>query len=129
MLKSRKDSKWRRSACNHGEFYKWRIYVLLSSGCSIVGILSLPNCRSRSAAGKLFCKGPETKWVSPVAQWVTNLPAMPKTRVRSLGPKDPLEEEMATISSILVWEIPWTEESGRLLSKSCKELDTIEHRD
>ena len=36
------------------------------------------------------------------------------TWVQSLGRKDPLEEEMATHSSILAWEIPWTEESGRL---------------
>ena len=34
--------------------------------------------------------------------------------VRSLGQEDTLEEEMATHSSILAWEIPWTEESGRL---------------
>ena len=33
-----------------------------------------------------------------------------ETQVRSLGPEDPLEEEMATHSSILAWEIPWTEE-------------------
>ena len=36
--------------------------------------------------------------------------------VRSLGGEDPLEEEMATHSSILAWEIPWTEEPGRLQS-------------
>ena len=36
--------------------------------------------------------------------------------VRSLGWKDLLEEEMATYSSILAWEIPWTEEPGRLQS-------------
>ena len=34
--------------------------------------------------------------------------------VQSLGQEDPLEEEMATHSSILTWEIPWTEEPGRL---------------
>ena len=34
--------------------------------------------------------------------------------VRSLGWEDPLEEELATHFSILAWEIPWTEESGRL---------------
>ena len=34
-------------------------------------------------------------------------------RVLSLGWRDPLEEEMATHSSILAWEIPWTEEPGR----------------
>ena len=40
--------------------------------------------------------------------------AMQETQVRSLGQEDPLEEEMATHSSILAWEIPWTEEPGRL---------------
>ena len=37
-------------------------------------------------------------------------------RVCSLGQEDPLEEEMATHSSILAWETPWTEEPGRLQS-------------
>ena len=36
--------------------------------------------------------------------------------VRSLGPEDPLEKEMATHSSILAWKIPWMEEPGRLQS-------------
>ena len=48
---------------------------------------------------------------------VKNLPAMQEKqemRVPSLGGKDPLEEEMATHSSILVWKIPWTEEPDRL---------------
>ena len=45
---------------------------------------------------------------------VKNLPAMQETRVQSLGREDPLEKEMATYSSILAWEIPWTEEPGRL---------------
>ena len=55
-------------------------------------------------------------WASLVAQTVKNLPAMQGTQVRSLGQEDPLEEEMATHSSILAWRIPWTEEPGRLLS-------------
>ena len=38
-------------------------------------------------------------------------------QVRSLGQEDPLEEKMATHSNILAWEIPWTEEPGRLQSK------------
>ena len=45
-----------------------------------------------------------------------NLPAMQETWVRSLGWEDLLEEEMATLSSILAWEIPWTEEPGGLQS-------------
>ena len=48
------------------------------------------------------------------AQMVKNLPAMQKTLVRSLGRKDPRDKEMPTHSSILAWEIPWTEEPGRL---------------
>ena len=39
---------------------------------------------------------------------VKNLPAMQETQVRSLGQEGPLEEEMATHSSILSWRIPWT---------------------
>ena len=51
-----------------------------------------------------------------MAQWVKNLPAMQETRVQSLGQRGPLEEEMATHSSILAWEIPWTKKPGRLQS-------------
>ena len=50
-----------------------------------------------------------------MAQWVKNLPAMQETqemRVQSLGWEDPLEEELATHSSILAWRIPGTEERG-----------------
>jgi len=53
---------------------------------------------------------------SLVAHTVKNLPAMPGTRVQSLGWDDPLEKEMATHSSILAWKIPWTEEPGGLQS-------------
>ena len=41
---------------------------------------------------------------------------MQETQVQSLGPKDPLEEEMVTYFSILAWRIPWTEEPGGLQS-------------
>ena len=54
-------------------------------------------------------------WVSLVAQMVKNLPAM-ETRVQSLDREYPLEKEMATHSSILVWRIPWTELLFRLQS-------------
>ena len=45
-----------------------------------------------------------------------NLPAMRETRVRSLGREDALEKGMATLSSILAWRIPLTEEPGGLPS-------------
>ena len=51
-----------------------------------------------------------------MAQMVKNLPAMPETKVQSLGWKDPPENGMATHSSILVWRISWTEEPGGLQS-------------
>ena len=57
------------------------------------------------------------EWDSLVAQMVKNLPAVRQTWVRSLGWEDPLEEGMATHSSILAWRIPWTEEPGGLQSK------------
>ena len=47
---------------------------------------------------------------------VKRLPTMQETQVQSLGWEDPLEKEMATHSSILVWKIPWMEEPGRLQS-------------
>ena len=47
---------------------------------------------------------------------IKNLPAMQKTQVQSLGWEDPLEEGMATHSSVLAWRIPGTEEPGGLQS-------------
>ena len=57
-------------------------------------------------------KGPRA---SPLVQSVVkNPPAVQEMQVPVLGGEDPLEEEMATHSSILAWEIPWTEEPGIL---------------
>ena len=53
---------------------------------------------------------------SLVAQKVKNVPEMQETQVQSMGWTDSLEKEMATHSSIFTWEIPWTEEPGRLQS-------------
>ena len=67
---------------------------------------------------------------------VKNPPAMQETRhralgsrtwVQSLGLEDALEEEMTTHSSILAWEIPWTEEPGWRPSVGSQELDTTKH--
>ena len=55
-------------------------------------------------------------WVSLVAQTIKNLPAMLETWVQSLGWEDPLEEGMATHSSIRAWRIPLTEEPAGLQS-------------
>ena len=59
---------------------------------------------------------------------VKNLPTVQETWVPTLGWEDPLEKEMETCSSILVWKIPWTEEPSRLYSPwGCRELDVTEH--
>ena len=62
----------------------------------------------------------------PGGSVVKNPPAMWETWVRSLGWEDPLEEGMATHSSILTWRIPWTEEPGRVQSVGREESDMIE---
>ena len=52
-----------------------------------------------------------------MVQWVKNLPEMQEmqeTQIQSLGVEDPLEEEMAPHSNILIWKIPRTEEPGRI---------------
>ena len=49
-------------------------------------------------------------------QMVKNLPAVQETWVLFLGREDSLEKEMATLSSVLAWRIPWTEEPGGLQS-------------
>ena len=57
-----------------------------------------------------------------MAQTIKNPPAMEETRVGSLGQEDPLEKGMVTHSSILAWEIPWTEESGGLQSTALQKV-------
>ena len=65
------------------------------------------------------------EWLSVaslVAQTVKRLPTMWETPVWSLGQKNPLEKEMSTHSSTLVWKIPWTEEPGRLQSMGLQRI-------
>ena len=59
---------------------------------------------------------------SLVAQMVKNLPSMQEAKVQSLGWEDPLEKGMATHSSILAWEIPWTEEPGGVQSMGSERI-------
>ena len=61
----------------------------------------------------------------PCGSSVKTLPAIletQETQVQSLGQEDPLEEGMATHSTILAWEIPWTEEPGGLQSKGLQRV-------
>ena len=57
-----------------------------------------------------------------MVQWIRICLPVQETWVRFLSQEDPLEKEMATHSSILAWEIPWTEEAGGLHLWDCKEL-------
>ena len=49
-----------------------------------------------------------------MSQQIKSSLVMQETQIQSLGPEDPLEEEVATHSSILAYKIPWTKEPGRL---------------
>ena len=55
---------------------------------------------------------------------VKNPPAKQEMWVQSLGWEDSMEMELATHSSILAWEIPWTEETGRLQSMGSQKSQT-----
>ena len=72
---------------------------------------------------QVFFKLSTEDMASLVAQSAKNLPTMQETGVPSLGWEDPLEKEMAIHSSILAWEIPWTEEPGGLQSMVSQESD------
>jgi len=67
-----------------------------------------------------LCLPPSSIWAPLVAQMVKNLPAMQETQDRSLGLEDSLEKERATLSTILAWRIPWTEEPGTLVDAVTK---------
>ena len=60
-----------------------------------------------------------------MTQSVRNPPAIQGTQVQSLGQEDPLEKQMATHSSSLAWEIPWTEQPGGLVPGVIKESEMI----
>ena len=85
-----------RSHSSHVPSAQWpRGAVAALLGCTEVahGLGELATCRA-----------------SLEAQMAMNLPVMQETQVQSLGQEDPLEEGMATLSSVLAWRIPWTEE-------------------
>ena len=63
-------------------------------------------------------------YIRPEGIHKNNLPAMQETWIPSLGWEDPLEEDMATHSSILAWRVPWTGEPGGLQSVR---LQRVEH--
>ena len=92
------------------------------SVCNAGDLSSFPG--SGRSAGEGIGYPLQYSWASLVAQLVKNLLAMQETWVGSLSWEDPLEEGVATHSSVLVWRIH--EEPGGLQSIGCKELDTTE---
>ena len=103
----------------------YRLGIPSRAGIAVLGSLwpSVPLCIHRVAAWA--CHNVEEHclnssgagvmaepWASLMAQWVKNPLATQETWVRSLGREHPLEEKMATHSTILAWKIPWTEEPG-----------------
>ena len=78
----------------------------------ILKIIVLPHSKIQVEKAQYSAR----TWASLVAVMVKNLPAMWETWDRSLSWEDPLEEGMATHSSILAWRIPWTEEPDGLQS-------------
>ena len=70
---------------------------------------------------------PKSMQQSLVAQMVKTLPTMHETGARSLGQDDPLEEGMTTHSSILAWEIPWTEEPDGPWSMGSDTTEQLSH--
>ena len=75
--------------------------------------------RYRQINNTYMSKVSDTSRASLVPQMVKEPPATWETWVPSLGWEDPLEEGTATLSSILAWEIPWTEEPGGLHHADC----------
>ena len=77
---------------------------------------NIHNDRTLGIPWRFSSQDPKLTGLIPGCSVVKNLPTRPETQetqVQSLGREDPLEEGMATHSSILAWSIPWTEELGR----------------
>ena len=85
-----------------------------------MGILYLHSCLSQFLTINLILS--VSPQAFPIAQVVKNLPEVQETRVRPLGRKGPLEKGMATLSSILAWRMPWTEEPRWLQSMGSQKV-------
>ena len=93
----------------------WVLLDLASQGLMLEGDSCFSNTSVR------INKSTTRRWVRvalrrgfPGGSAVKNLPAVQETQVQALSQEDSLEEDMATLSSILAWRIPWTEEPGRM---------------
>ena len=129
---------WKVEECF--EHLKYSFAILLSIVSPTIVKVSL-NCISLTKQIVLksvcFLWLPQEWWAlfiqecllnTPEALAVKNLPAVPETWVWSLGWEDPLEERMATHSSILAWRIPRTEEPGGLQSVGSRRVRGLKRR-
>ena len=98
-------------------FVKWKLRIknaaCLTTGTSQFYIKKCQLCLSFPSYYVIEVK-PLPWWGFPRDSGIKNPPANQEMWVQSLGWEDPLEKKMATHSSILAWEIPWTEEAGWL---------------
>ena len=104
----------------HSIVLAWRIpWTEEPGGLPSLGSHRVGHVWSNLAAAAACCW---PQGASLVAQRVRNLPVMQKTQVRPLCQENALEKGMTTHSSILVWEIPWTEEPGGLQSMGSQRI-------
>ena len=97
----------------------------------IIGLHGWEGCWSGSENRKKSSRNQNSRTKGLGGAVAKNLPAnarMQEMQVWSLGRKDPLHEEVATQSSTLAWEVPWTEEPAGLHSTGLQELDTTKLR-
>ena len=92
--------------------------------CQAVLHMYITKLGSHKFSGQNNCLQLSEKGALPIAELVKNLPAIQETQVLFLAQEDPLEQEMATHSSILAWKIPRTEEPGEIQSMGSQESDT-----
>ena len=96
------------------------VCVCVCSWAREQSLLTLPLC---SRSSQISC---QYSWASMVAQMVTNPPAVQETCIRSLGWEDPLEEDMASHSSILAWSISMDRGAWWATVHGITESDTVE---
>ena len=118
-----KGNAWRCIRFTHSEKKDVLVWVAVTEYHSLsdnnhlfLTVLEARNVGSECRHGWVFGEGSCPALGFSSGSVVKNLPTMQKTQVWSLGQEDPLEESMATHSSILAVKTPWTEEPGRLQS-------------
>ena len=113
------------SICKGAEYCTWKTIAFVGALSSVTvggamqqtgASMSIDSCSDTAIGSWTNYSVLYVSRASLVAQMVKNLPAMQETQVQSLGWEDPLEEGMATHSSILAWRFPGTEEPGGLQS-------------